>query len=55
MAVTLALNGAVGADVTEVAAAYVGFHTCASYATLCARGHANVSANYTECLRRILK
>ena len=41
MAVALALDGAIRADVTEVTTAQVGLHTCASHATLCTHGHAN--------------
>lgn len=41
MAVTLALNGAIRANVTEVTTTQVGLHACASHATLCTHGHAN--------------
>lgn len=42
VAIALALDGAVGADVTEVTTAQVGLHARASHAALCAHGHAEL-------------
>lgn len=44
VAVALALDGAVGADVAEVAAAQVGLDARASHAALCAHRHADLLA-----------
>lgn len=53
MAVALALDRTIGADVTEVAAAHVGLDARASHAALRTHGHAYVPANNYEYLKRL--
>lgn len=45
VSVALALDGAVGADVAELAAAHVGLHAGAAHAALRAHGHAAAAAS----------